>query len=437
MKHVKKLLTLFLALSMVFGLAACGTSKTPAAPTPSEAPSETPAPQKPVILVVSFGTSYNESRDLTIGAVEEALQAAYPDYEVRRAFTSQIIIDILKDREKLEIDNVTEAMERLVADGVKEVIIQPTHVMNGYEYDDLVEETVAYADKFDSFKVGATLLASNADYDRLVTVLAEETAEYNTDGTAIVFMGHGTEHDANATYAKLQRKLTGAGYNNYFVGTVEAEPTLEDVMALVKESGASKVVLLPLMIVAGDHATNDMAGDEEDSWKSVFEAEGFEVECVMKGLGQYEGAREMIVDHAGQAMEMENGAIANEKSGPIYAGGIADGTYEIEVDSSSSMFKVVKCELTVENGAMSAVMTLSGQGYGMLYMGTGEEALAAGEDAYIPFELDSEGAKTFTVPVEALDLEVDCAAWSIKKEQWYDRVLVFESDLIPAEALIG
>ncbi len=320
MKHLSKTLSLLLASCMMLGMAACGSTnadqttastastETTAAPTETTtAPATTEAPtqasaSKPVLLVVSFGTSYNDSRDVTIGAVETALQKAYPEYEVRRAFTSQIIIDILKDREKLQIDNVTEAMDRLVADGVKEVVIQPTHVMPGFEYDDVMNEVAKYADKFDSMKISSPLLVEDADYDNLVKVLAEETKDYNTDGTAIVFMGHGTEHKSNATYATLQEHFTAAGHNNYFVGTVEATPSLEDVIASVKESGAKKVVLLPLMIVAGDHANNDMAGDEEGSWKTEFEKAGFEVECVLKGMGQYTGVQQMIVDHAAAAM---------------------------------------------------------------------------------------------------------------------------------------
>ena len=288
---VKSVLLLLLALCMAVGIVGCGAK--PAVKETSES-----AAQKPVLLVVSFGTSYNDSREITIGAIEKALEAANPDYEVRRAFTSQIIIDKLKERDKIEIDNVTEAMDRLVADGVKEVVVQPTHVMSGFEYDDVAKEVNKYADKFTSLKIGKTLLTADEDYDKLIDALKAETAEYNKEGTAIVYMGHGTEHDANATYGKLQEKVKAAGLDNYFIGTVEATPSLEDVIAMAKESGAKKVVLLPLMIVAGDHANNDMAGDEDDSWKTAFEKAGFEVECVLKGLGQYEGVQKMIVDHA-------------------------------------------------------------------------------------------------------------------------------------------
>lgn len=443
MKFMKKMLSLTLALCMVLTMAACSTEKAESqntdsqkAETQTSAPAESPAAetpaestvseQKPVLLVVSFGSSYNETRDLNIGGIEEALQKAYPDYEVRRAFTAQTIIDILKEREGLEIDNVTKAMSRLVMDGVSEVVVQPTHVMPGAEYDDMIAEIAAYADQFEHFKVGEPLLREAEDYTALIASLIEETAEYNEEGTAIVYMGHGTHHEANSTYATLQEKLTEAGHNNYFIGTVEAAPTLDDVLAAVKESGASKVVLLPLMIVAGDHATNDMAGDEEDSWKTAFTNAGYEVECVLKGLGQYAGVRELIIQHTADAMNAPD---------PVTAAQIKDGSYEINVDSSSSMFKIVKCVLNVENGSMKAVITMSGDGYGQLYMGTGDEASAAAADSYIQAVLDADGAVTFEVPLEKLNVKTDCAAWSIKKEKWYDRTLIFWSEAIPADAI--
>lgn len=298
---LKRIFACALAAATLLATAACGAAD-PAPTTDEQTPA---AEQKPVILAVSFGTSYNDNRDLSIGAVEEALQTAFPDYEVRRAFTSQTIIDILAERDDLDIDNVTEAMDRLVADGVTDVVIQPTHVMAGYEYDDVMAEIASYEDQFDSFKVGVPLLSTDADADQLVAILAEETAEYNTEDTAIVFMGHGTEHDANAAYSALQQWFVDAGYDNYFIGTVEATPSLDDVLAQVQATDATKVVLLPLMIVAGDHANNDMAGDEDDSWKTTFTNAGYEVQCVLKGLGQYEGVQQMIVAHAQAAIDAE------------------------------------------------------------------------------------------------------------------------------------
>ena len=185
-----------------------------------------PTGDKPVILVVSFGTSYNDTRDKTIGAIENKIAETYPDYEVRRAFTSQIIIDKLKERDNLEIDNVEEALDRLVSDGVKTLVVQPTHLMNGYEYDDLAAAVEEYKDKFDSVAFGAPLLSSDEDLNKITEILPEITKEYNNDDTAVIFMGHGTEHEANAVYEKLQGKLTNAGQNNYYIGTVEATPSL-------------------------------------------------------------------------------------------------------------------------------------------------------------------------------------------------------------------
>ena len=257
---------------------------------------------EPVVLVVSFGTSYNETRKATIEAIENEIAEKYPQYQVRRAFTSQMIINKLKDRDNLVIDNVQEAMERLVKDGVKKVIIQPTHVMSGFEYDDMAEEVKPYEDKFESFKIGSPLLSTDEDYSKAADIITEETKEYAKGNTAVVFMGHGTEHEANSTYSKLQQVLSDKGYSNYIIGTVEAEPTLEDTIAQVNKGKYEKVVLLPFMIVAGDHANNDMAGDNEDSWKTTFKKEGYEVECVLKGLGEYEGIRTMFAEKISSLM---------------------------------------------------------------------------------------------------------------------------------------
>ena len=292
---LKRALMMVMALSMVVTVAGCGSKE---AATGSESASAV----KPVLLAVSFGTSFNNSRDITIGAVEKALQDANPDYEVRRAFTSQIIIDKLKKRDNLDIDNVKQAMDKLVAEGVKDVVIQPTHVMPGFEYNDVMDEVKGYESKFNSMKIGSALLVTDEDFDSLVKVLDEETKDYQADDTAVIFMGHGTEHEANGTYAKLQEKIDAAGIKNMFIGTVEAEPSLDDVIKMAKKADVKKVVLRPLMIVAGDHANNDMAGDEKDSWKSKFEKEGFKVECVLEGLGQSEGVQQMIVKHAQEAI---------------------------------------------------------------------------------------------------------------------------------------
>lgn len=255
------------------------------------------------ILVVSFGTSYNDSRDITIGAVESAIEEAFPDYDVRRAFTSQIIIDKLEERDGLEIDNVTEALDRAVEDGVSTLIVQPTHLMDGYEYNDLVDEVAAYADQFEQVVIGEPLLTGEEDFKNVAKAITDATAEYDDATTAICFMGHGTEADSNEVYAKLQDVLTEEGFENYYIGTVEATPSLEDVLELVNEGDYTKVVLEPLMVVAGDHANNDMAGDEEGSWKTEFEAAGYEVECLVKGLGEMDAICQMYVEHTQAAID--------------------------------------------------------------------------------------------------------------------------------------
>ena len=256
-----------------------------------------------IILVVSFGTSYNNNRALTIGAIEKDIDEAFPDYEMRRAFTSQMVINILKKRDDLAIDNVEEALDRAVNNGVKNLVIQPTHLMNGLEYNDLVEEVANYSDAFEKVAIGEPLLASDEDFQGVMKAITEATAEYDDGETAICFMGHGTEAEANSVYTKMQDMLTDAGYTNYYVGTVEAAPSLEDVVAKVQTGNYKKVVLQPLMMVAGDHANNDMAGEEEGSWKKTFEDAGYEVECVVKGLGEMEAIQDILVKHAKAAAD--------------------------------------------------------------------------------------------------------------------------------------
>lgn len=256
------------------------------------------------ILIVSFGTSYSNSRHVTIGAIEDAIREAYPDYQVRRAFTAQIIIDKLKKEENIEIDNVKQALDRAVANGVKTLIVQPTHLMNGLEYNDLKKELDKYKDKFDKIALGEPLLTSDEDFKQVIAAITNDTKEYLDGETAICFMGHGTEADSNKVYATLQEKLKAAGYNDYFVGTVEATPTVDDVIAQVKESGKYKrVILQPLMVVAGDHANNDMAGDEEGSWATKFKAAGFEVKPVLRGLGQIYDIQKIYLEHVKAAID--------------------------------------------------------------------------------------------------------------------------------------
>ena len=255
------------------------------------------------LLVVSFGTSYNDNRRETIGAIEKAMQAAFPELSVRRGFTSQIIIDHVNKRDGEKIDNVAEALDRAVDNGVKTLVVQPTHLMNGLEYNDLKDELAGYSDSFEKIALGEPLLTSDEDFQKVADAIVEVTKEYDDGETAICFMGHGTEAESNQVYSKMQQVLTDGGHKNYFVGTVEATPSLEDVIAAVKESGCKKVVLRPLMIVAGDHANNDMAGDEDGSWKTEFEKAGFEVTTVVEGLGSVPAIQDILVAHAQAAVD--------------------------------------------------------------------------------------------------------------------------------------
>ena len=255
------------------------------------------------LLVVSFGTSYNDSRRLTIGAIEDAVEKAFPDFAVRRGFTSQIIIDHVKSRDNVAIDNVGEALDRAEKNGVRNLVIQPTHLMNGLEYTDLVNEAAEYSDAFDKVAIGKPLLTTDDDFRAVMKAITEATAQYDDGETAICFMGHGTEAESNQVYAKMQDMLTEAGYKNYYVGTVEAAPSLDDVLAAVKEGSYQKVVLEPLMIVAGDHANNDMAGDEDGSWKTAFEDAGYEVTCLVNGLGELEAIQQLFAEHAQAAVD--------------------------------------------------------------------------------------------------------------------------------------
>jgi sirohydrochlorin cobaltochelatase len=402
------------------------------------------------LLVVSFGTSYNDSRRLTIGAVEDAMEEAYPDWSVRRAFTSQIIIDHVKSRDGEVIDNVGEALDRAVANGVKTLVVQPTHLMEGLEYNDVVNEVAQYSDAFDKVAIGKPLLSSDEDFQIVMDAIVDATAEYDDGQTAICFMGHGTTADSNEIYSKMQDALTAAGHENYFVGTVEATPSLDDVLAKVQEGGYTKVVLEPLMIVAGDHANNDMAGDDEDSWKTTFENAGYEVECLVRGLGELPEIQQLLVQHAQDAVDEVTGGttdkvasaddmvtpeeVVEEGMTPVYGTDLKDGVYDVVVNSSSSMFNITSCKLTVADSKMSAVMTMGGTGYLYLYMGTGEEAAKADESEFISFVENENGEHTFEIPVEALDAGIDCAAFSKRKEMWYDRVLCFRADSLPTAA---
>ena len=281
------------------------------------------------LLVVSFGTSFNDSRVKDIKGIEDALQAAYPDWSVRRAFTAQIIINHVQARDGEKIDNMQQAMDRAVANGVKNLVVQPTHLMHGAEYDEMMEMIDDYRDKFESVavaepllgEVGADATVINEDKEavaKAVTAEAVATAGYDSveaaakDGTAFVFMGHGTSHTAKVSYSQMQTAMQTLGYDNVFIGTVEGEPestSCENVIEAVKAAGYTKVVLRPLMVVAGDHANNDMAGADDDSWLSQFEASGAfdSVDCQIAGLGGVADVQQLYVAHTKAAIDSLNG----------------------------------------------------------------------------------------------------------------------------------
>ena len=256
------------------------------------------------ILVVSFGTSFNDSRRLTIGAIEDQIEEAYPDWSVRRAFTAQIVIDHIEKRDGYHIDNVTEALERAVDNGVENLVVQPTHLMAGFEYEELEEQLAEYADVMNIY-LAVNLLDTEEDCTKVINAITDATAEYDDGKTAIVFMGHGTEAESNGIYAKLQEMITGADFENYYIGTVEATPSLDDVIAAIADKGYERVILRPLMVVAGDHANNDMEDPEDpESWYSILTAEGYDVECVLEGLGQIEAIRDLYVEHCADAIAL-------------------------------------------------------------------------------------------------------------------------------------
>ena len=387
------------------------------------------------LLVVSFGTSYNDNRAATIGAVESAMETAFPDYAVRRGFTSNIIIEHIQRRDGVVIDDVAEALARAKANGVKNLLVQPTHLMNGYEYGDLVKELEACAGDFETVKIGAPLLTTDEDFAAVAQAMVDAAAGYDDGKTAVCYMGHGSEAAANGIYARMQQHLTGSGHDNFFVGTVEAEPTAEDLVKLVKAAGYEKVVLRPMMIVAGDHANNDMAGDGEDSWKSVFTAAGFQVTCEINGLGELEAIQQLLAAHAGEAKPLdETGIHVEPNPGNVKPAGTAapaDGVYTVEVTCKESMFKIAGCELTIADGKMTAALTLGSASFDRMFPGSAAAASAGGEGA-VEAVTDGETA-TFTLPVSALDQELGFAAHSVRKDTWYDRSLTFHAESLQAK----
>ena len=402
------------------------------------------------ILVVSFGTSYNDSRVADISSVEQAIAKAYPDWSVRRAFTAQIIINHIQARDGEKIDNVEQALQRAVDNGVKNLVVQPTHLMHGAEYDELCDALAEYSSNFESVVVAEPLLgevgedATVINDDKLAVaeaVVGEAVSDSGysdinaaaDDGTAYVLMGHGTSHTAKITYSQMQTAMSNLGYSNVFIGTVEGEPeetSCENIIEAVKAAGYTKVVLRPLMVVAGDHANNDMAGDDDDSWKSMFEADGsFEsVECQINGLGEIKAIQDLYVAHTGAVI---NGSSATYVDSSDSSTTLEDGTYTADFTTDSSMFHINealdgKTELTVKDGKIQAYLVLTSKNIVNLYLGSAADAAKDGADVIEPVtetvtysDGTSEEVNAFYVDVPAIGEEFDLALLGTKGT-WYD-----------------
>ena len=404
------------------------------------------------ILVVSFGTSFNDSRATDIGGIEKAIQAAYPDWSVRRAFTAQIILNHVQARDGEVIDNVEQALARAKENGVRNLVIQPTHLMHGAEYDELMEAVEAVRGDFAAVSIAEPLLGSvgddasviNADKEAVAKAVVEEalkaagcdsTSAAEEDGTAFVFMGHGTAHVARVSYSQMQTQMDKLGFNNVFIGTVEGEPegtSCVDTIAKIKAAGYKKVLLRPLMVVAGDHANNDMAGDDEDSWKSMFTADGsFEsIDMQIEGLGRIAAIQELYVAHTAQAID-EMGIISSGAAAASAQTELEDGTYSAAFNTDSSMFRVNEtCDgkgtLTVADGQMTIHVTLLSKKILNLFPGTAEEAEKDGAvlleptvDEVTYSDGTTEEVYGFDIPVPVIGEEFDCALVG-EKGKWYD-----------------
>ncbi|MBD5453513.1 MAG: cobalt chelatase [Lachnospiraceae bacterium] len=402
-------------------------------------------------MVVSFGTSFNGSRVDDIKGIEDAIQAANPDWSVRRAFTAQIIINHVQARDGEFIDNMDQALERAVANGVKNLVVQPTHLMHGAEYDELMEAVEAYEEQFETVKVAEPLLGDvgtdatviNADKEavaKALTQAAVQDAGYDSidaareDGVAFVFMGHGTYHTAKVSYSQMQSQMEILGYDNVFIGTVEGDPeetSCEAVLDAVTQAGYTKVILRPLMVVAGDHANNDMAGEDEDSWLSIFNASGnFDsVDVQITGLGSIDAIQQLYVEHTAAVLKD--------------SAELPDGIYTAEFTTDSSMFRVNEaCDgkgtLTVENGEMTIHISLGSKKILNLYSGLAEDAAKEGVELLLPTEDTvtysdgmTEEVYGFDVPVPYLDAEFDLALIGTKGK-WYDHK-VSVSNPVPLE----
>jgi len=402
------------------------------------------------LLVVSFGTSFNDSRATDIKAIEDALEEANPGWSVRRAFTSQIIINHIQARDGEKIDNVQQAMERAAKNGVKNLVIQPTHLMHGSEYNKLREVADEYQASFESIRFAEPLLGGassdasviNADKKaaaEAITAAAVSEAGYESldaakeASVAFVFIGHGTSHAAKVSYSQMQSQMNALGYDNVFIGTVEGEPegtSCEDIIEAVSAAGYERIVLRPLMVVAGDHATNDMAGENDDSWLSMLAASGkFEsIETQIAGLGRLEAIQNLYIAHTAKAM----GSLA-----------LQDGVYTADFDTDSSMFHVNealdgKGTLTVKDGKMTIHITLVSKNIVNLFPGLAQDAKMDGAAVLKPtadLVTYSDGLTEevygFDVPVPALGEEFDLALVGTKGT-WYDHK-VSVSNPVPAE----
>jgi len=404
------------------------------------------------ILVVSFGTSFNDSRVEDISGIEKAIEKANPDWSVRRAFTAQIIINHIQARDGEKIDNMDQALERAVENGVKNLLIQPTHLMHGAEYDELTDALKSYEDKFEKVAIAEPLLGEvgkdatvvNEDKKAVAQAITKEALkaegfdsleDAKKDKTAFVFMGHGTSHNAKISYSQMASQVKELKYDNVFIGTVEGEPEetdCENVIKAVKDAGYEKVVLRPLMVVAGDHANNDMAGDDDDSWKSEFESAGLEVTCQIEGLGRIEDVKKLYLSHTEAALkDLKAEGPEKKKEGEEAAGALKDGEYQVKFKTDSSMFKVNETlddmgTLTVKDGKMTVHISLQSDKIVNLFPGTAEDAQKKGAKLLEPTkdkveyeDGTSETVNGFDVPVPALDEEFDLALIGTKGK-WYD-----------------
>ena len=403
------------------------------------------------ILVVSFGTSFNDSRVADIKGIEDAIAAANPDWSVRRAFTAQIIINHVQARDGEKIDNVDQALQRAVDNGVKNLVVQPTHLMHGAEYDELTAALEGYKDKFESVKIAEPLLgevgadatvinADKAAVAEAITAEAVKDAGFDSldavkeDGTAFVFMGHGTSHTAKVSYSQMQTQMEQLGYDNVFIGTVEGEPedtSCENVIQAVKDAGYKKVILRPLMVVAGDHANNDMAGDDDDSWKSQFTASGnFDsIDTQIAGLGEIEAVQKLYVEHTKKAIESLGKVSKTASSSAVSA--LEDGTYTAKFNTDSGMFHVNEADngcgtLTVKDKKMTIHIRLVSKKIVNLFLGSAKDAEKDGAELLQPTtdkvkysDGTTEEVYGFDVPVEELGKEFDLAILGTKGT-WYD-----------------